>query len=117
MGIINIDDVKKGMTLADDIKDYRGLVLLRVGTEMMEKHLRICKMWGITEADVEGVDSRDVAAQAAAAIDPERLQAAEAKAREAFCQTDLNHPMMQELFHLYTLRHAQPVVIGGPHDS
>ncbi len=39
MGKVNLDDIKPGMKLEKDVQERSGRVLLRVGTEITERHL------------------------------------------------------------------------------
>ncbi|MGZ3595494.1 MAG: HDOD domain-containing protein, partial [Syntrophales bacterium] len=62
MGIINLEDIQVGMVLAGDIRERSGRVLLASGSEITENHLRVFKMWGITEADIKDVEKEEIAA-------------------------------------------------------
>jgi hypothetical protein len=104
MGIINLEDIQPGMILETEIQDYSGRLLLGAGSEITEKHLKIFKMWGITKADIRGIEKEEVAVRATAQIDPLLLEEAEAEGRELFRHTDLEHPCIKELFRLITLR-------------
>lgn len=107
MGNINIDDIESGMVLDGDVKDRTGHVLLVAGTTITDKHIRIFKMWGITDAEIKGVDKEEVVAKAAAQIDPALLADAETRNTELFRHTNLKHPVVEELFRLTTLRNAR----------
>lgn len=104
MGKINISDVRGGMVLAADVQDRNGRTLLAKGVEVSDKHLRIFKMWGITEVDIQGVALEDVAAQEAAAIDPAAREKAEVEISELFRFTDAEHPGIKEISRLAALR-------------
>jgi hypothetical protein len=104
MGVINLDDIEPGMTLAEDVRDYSGRILLAAGTEITDKHLRIFKMWGITEADIQGLGREDVASSTVSQLDPALIQQAEEQGRLLFRHTDLNDPFTRELFRLFILR-------------
>ena len=104
MGVINLEDIESGMILARDIINKNGLILLKAGNEITEKHLRILKMWGIAEADIKGIEKEEILDKAAAIIDPRLLEEATTKALEIFQHTDRQHPFIKELFRLVTLR-------------
>jgi hypothetical protein len=104
MGKINIGDVRGGMVLAADVLDRNGRTLLAKGVEVSDKHLRIFKMWGITEVDIQGVALEDVAAQDAAAIDPATREKAEAMVADQFRFTDPEHPGVKEIHRLAIMR-------------
>ncbi len=107
MAIINIENISPGMVLASDVKDRAGRVLLAAGKEVSEKSLRIFKMWGVTDADILGVEQDEIAARAAAAIPPEVLRAADQRARELFTHCDSEHLVIKELIRLVALRLAR----------
>ncbi len=54
MGYIGIDQLNQGMVLADDVKDMNARLLLSKGLKIESKHIRMFKMWGISEVDVVG---------------------------------------------------------------
>ena len=101
MGMINIVDVSPGMVLADDVKDRHGHVLLRETETITEKHVRIFKMWGVTELDVRGVDQEVIEARAAEDFAPALLQAAERVMQERFRHADGDDPVVRELMRLF----------------
>ena len=107
MGIINLEDIQPGMILDTDVKDHSGRLLLSAGSEITDKHLKIFRMWGIAEADIRGIEKEEVAVKTTAQIDPSLRQEAEAKGRELFRHTDLEHPFVKELFRLFTVRMAR----------
>lgn len=112
MGLINISDIRAGMILAGDVKDRNGRVLLAAGQEISDKHLKIFKMWGVTDADIQGVVQEDMAAQDMASVDPAVYQEAEQATAELFRHADTTHPGMKELARLSTLRRTRQSVEG-----
>ena len=107
MGIINLEDIQVGMVLADDIKERSGRVLLTGGSEIREKHLRVFKMWGITEADIKDVEKEEIAAGIVAQLAPSLFRDVQSRVREHFCLADMEHPFINELFRLVTLRQVR----------
>jgi len=101
MGVINIADVRPDMVLAADVKDRHGHVLLKEGETITDKHVKIFKMWGITDLDVRGVDQAVIEARAAEEVDPEVLEAAERVARDKFRHADGEDPVVRELIRLF----------------
>ena len=101
MGLINIADVRPEMVLAADVKDRHGHVLLREGEVIAEKHVKIFKMWGITDLDITGVDQEAIGARDAEEFDPALLEAAERVAGDRFRHADGNDPVVRELIRLF----------------
>ncbi|MCP5054501.1 MAG: HDOD domain-containing protein [bacterium] len=106
MGEVNVDDLKAGMVLADDLKDAKGRFLLGRGVPIEEKHVRIMKIWGITSADIEGVSREEVVKEAMGRIDPKILAEITKQVDELFCNSTRDHPALQELKRLCILRTA-----------
>lgn len=104
MGIINLEDIQVDMVLASDIKDRTGRVLLAGGSKISEKHLRVFRMWGITEADIQGIEKDEIAANIVAQLDPLLVQEAEDKTQERFLHADMENPFSKELFRLMIIR-------------
>ena len=107
MAHINLEDVQPGMVLENDAKDRNGRILLGAGTALTEKHLKIFKMWGLTEADIKGIKKEEVAARAVSGFDPLALSEIEDQMKERFRHADMKHPFNSELFRLLTLRLAR----------
>lgn len=107
MGVININNLEPGMILGANVLDRNGRVLLGSGQELTAKHIRVFKMWGVTEANVAGVEEQEIAAREAADIDPALLQEAEEQVQELFLRAGQEHPAMKELARLAVLRRLQ----------
>lgn len=57
MGKVVLDDIEAGMIALSDVAGPKGKVLLHAGNKVQSKHLRIFRMWGVKEIDVEGVEN------------------------------------------------------------
>ncbi|MCW5895123.1 MAG: hypothetical protein KIT50_05950 [Bacteroidetes bacterium] len=79
-------------------------MLLKSGLQVTEKHLTILKQWGITDADILGVDRDEINAKIIESFDKDILTACETEKRELFHHADMSHPLNQELFRLAVLR-------------
>lgn len=104
MGQIVLDDLAEGMILKSDVHDRSGRLLLCSGVELDTKHLRMFRMWGISEANIVGVDDQAGGTLLVADVDPERLTLVENEMRLLFRNADLSYPAMGELFRLCLLR-------------
>lgn len=107
MGIINVAELKSDMVLAEDLRNPSGRFLLAKGAKLASKHLRVLKMWGVIEANIDGISPKDVEANTIAQLDPVITEEAEKVIRERFCHTDLEYKPVRELFRLCTLRKAE----------
>ncbi len=104
MGIINIEDLQPGMVLAKDVAESRGQVLLTAGQAIQENHLTIFRAWGVTEADVEGVDQAELTSTAASSVDPELSRKVHVQADSLFMFNNPDHPAISQLYNLYVRR-------------
>ena len=106
VGLTQIDNLEAGMTLACDVNDRAGRLLLGAGVELSQKHLVILRTWGIMEVDIVGVEDDDQGSHLPPEITQEQLDAAMAALAPFFLNTDTNHPVMRELLRLAALRKA-----------
>ncbi|MBF0480870.1 MAG: HDOD domain-containing protein [Desulfovibrionaceae bacterium] len=107
MGLLNIADLKPGMTVARDVTGKNGRMLLPKGLTLTEAHLRVFNIWGVTEAEVYGA-SRDEASEAALdAIDAGVLKAAASQAALMFSASNTDHPAVSELLRLRVIELAE----------
>ena len=101
MGILRTDNLKEGMILADDVKDMKGKLLLAKGQELEAKHIRIFKIWGVTEVNVVGNDGSEEAP--GSDVSPELIEKIKEKTKPLFCHVDIDHPAIEEIFRLSVL--------------
>ncbi len=111
MGMVPIDNLETGMTLASDVKDSTGRLLLGEGTELTQKHLMIFRTWGVEEADIAGIDDVDRSVQLPAEITQGQLEEAEQDLAPLFRHAGLNHPAIRELLRLAAIGR----ILHGPH--
>jgi hypothetical protein len=83
------------MTLAENLTDSSGRLLLPAGTTLTDKHLRYCQMWGIPEAEIVGNDPAESPEET---LNPAAVAAAEARLRPLYRHVDLEHPFISTLF-------------------
>lgn len=98
MAILQLDALQPGMVLAADAIHLNGRVLLRVGGTLTEQHLRVFRMWGLSEADIVGADPERLHDEKLAAADPVCVERERAALNDRFHHTDSSHPVMVELF-------------------
>jgi len=97
MGTVAVNELIQDMILADDIRDLNHRFLLPKGKKLKPNHIKILKIWGITEVNIEGKGSADVAD---VDIDPELAEKIYEDTKGIFKNTDLIHPAMAEIFRL-----------------
>jgi len=96
MSVVHLENLKEDMMLSQEVTDIKGRLLLRKGQKIEHNHIRILKMWGVTEVCVvgdvkneEGYDS---------SVDQELFKKIEESTKQRFKFADMDHPAMKELF-------------------
>ena len=51
------------MVLTGDVRDCRGRLLIGKGSVLTAKYQKLCKMWGVVEAEVDDHLNKDVYAE------------------------------------------------------
>jgi putative nucleotidyltransferase with HDIG domain len=111
LGILTIDEVQPGMVLAADLFGSNGRFLLPGGAVVEERHLRVFRIWGVVEVDVEDVPGAEEPG-GEAGIDPEVLARAETLEERRFRLADLSHPAVQAVFKVAVRRRARMLAKG-----
>ncbi|RQD74396.1 HDOD domain-containing protein [Desulfonatronospira sp. MSAO_Bac3] len=101
MGRILVDDIKPGMVLDDDVRDFNGRFLLGKGLSVQEKHLRIFKIWGVSEVTVQG-DGAEQDDEPEEFSREERRKAA-SQILERFPHYDPQHKVSRKLLEIFIL--------------
>ena len=99
MGVLNINDLKDGMVLAEDLKNRHGAMLLAKGRTLTGKDIFTLKSWGITEADVEGIDKEEVEKKEMEYLPPSVTESIEKELRGLFPEFN-NNPVMEEIYRI-----------------
>jgi HD-like signal output (HDOD) protein len=107
MGVLSIAELEPDMVVAADLKDRSGRLLISKGTVLTHKYIKICQMWGVIEANIEGFSDEDAKTNAMKQLDPSAIAVAEEAVRKRFSHNDMDHPMIRELFRLCTLREME----------
>jgi len=99
MGILNINDIKEGMTLAADVKNKHGNIMIRQGMTLSEKHIMLLKAWGISDADVDGFDRDQLNEEEMKTVSPEVIEVIENELRAFFPSLEGNE-IMSEIYRI-----------------
>jgi hypothetical protein len=108
MDLINAEDLKEEMVVAEDVKDKNGQLLLPAGLTLTSKHLEVIKSWGIAQVAIEdGKKEEEVP------LDPAIIAKAEGELTPVFRYVDRKHPVMNELFTQCVTRRAKQLSTRG----
>jgi hypothetical protein len=109
---VSLDDLKPGMTLAADLQEPGGRLLLPAATVLTDRHLRYFQMWGVSEADIES-DGSETPVNEADAADPAIVAEAEANMASLFRHADTNHPVVSQVLRHCVNREIRRLVARG----
>ena len=105
MGMVHVDNLEADMVLSEDVKDINSRLLLVKGQKIQSKHIRVFKIWGITEVSIVG--DQDGEKSSEPNIDPDKLEKITEETKYMFKHVDLSHPAIQELFRISILHRSQ----------
>ncbi len=98
MSVVHLENLKENMTLSNEVTDVKGRLLLRKGQTIEKNHIRILKMWGVTEVNIVGEVKNEERYDTTA--DKELVNKIKKSTEQRFKFSDLNHPAMNELFRI-----------------
>lgn len=104
MGIVALEEIQPGMILASDLRTSQGRLLLPKQSAIAQSHLRMARIWGITEADIEGVGDGQPAKTALDEVEPEKRRLFEEIVAWRFANCDLTAPPLRRLADLFVRR-------------
>lgn len=105
-----MSELKPNMKLRDDVRDNNGRFLLPKGTNLTMDQIKMLKMWGVVEADIEETEQGDTKQEASDYVDAMSIEIAEKVTNNFFINTDMDHPAIRELFNTCSLRKAVELV-------
>jgi HD-like signal output (HDOD) protein len=98
MGLTHINDLKPGMVLDEEVRDINGRLLLKKDKKIQSSHIRIFKIWGVTEVNIQGNNGKKN--PAASPASPENLEKIKESTKSRFRYVDLEHPAIKEIFRI-----------------
>lgn len=98
MYAVPTDKLKPGKILAEEVRDINGRLLLARGNEIADNHIRIFKIWGVSEVAVEGPDKGGDKFDPD--LNPEIFEQVHTTVLSLFRHTDLEHPIINNIFNL-----------------
>ena len=96
MFAVPTDKLKPGKILAEEVRDINGRLLLARGSEIEDNHIRIFKIWGVSEVNIEGPARGNHKYDPG--LDPERFELVRETVTNLFRHTDLEHPLVKKIF-------------------
>ena len=97
MGMLNINDLKAGMVLAQSAVNRHGVVILSEDNILTEKHINYFKTWGISEVDIKDIDCDQVIKQEMETLSNDVVESIERELDELFPPFEDN-PVMEKIY-------------------
>ena len=98
MGLTHINDLKPGMILDEEVRDINGRLLLKKNKKIQSSHIRIFKIWGVTEVNIQGNNGDQ--SPSTGTVSPEQIEKIEKDTKSLFRHVDLEHPAIKEIFRI-----------------
>lgn len=113
MGIIALEEIQPGMILASDLRTSLGRLLLPKNSAVGAEHLRMARIWGIAEADIEGVFADQPCENALDLVDSKLREPFEEIVAWRFAHCDMTALPVRRLMNLFVHRaNAQAKSMG-----
>lgn len=106
MGIVNLDEIRPGMILATDMRTNQGRLLLQAGSKIEEEHLKIARIWGVTQAAITKDSARTGPDNPLEKLDPELKKVLDALTDWKFACCDRESALFRKLALLFQKRIA-----------
>ncbi|MBI5062915.1 MAG: HDOD domain-containing protein [Desulfatitalea sp.] len=109
MALVKVEKLAEGMVLAEDVLDGKARLLLAKGQAIGDKQIRVLKMWGVFEVEVEGAGP--AVEEDLPKADSEQMAVVSTQIKKTFGSVDIQHPTVKEVVRLsvhYRLNHFQP---------
>ena len=97
MGMLNINDLKAGMVLAQSAVNRHGVVILAEDNILTEKHINYFKTWGLSEVDIKDIDCDQVIKQEMETLSNDVVESIERELDELFPPLEDN-PVMEKIY-------------------
>ena len=104
---VKIEQLREGMTVAEDVKNIDNMLLIPEGASLTERQIDILQAWGIAEVDVKAEEGVPGSSDPLAELSPEVLARLTAEVRAVFRDLDETDPAAMEIFKVMLQRRAR----------
>ena len=94
-----LTQLKPGMVISKDVQNFQGLLLLKEGTVLTEKNIKVLKSWGVTSVEIDGDGEKN---RQKISDSPADLKSAIEKEMKERFSNALDHPVMEEVMKIAT---------------
>ena len=111
MVAVQTDKLKVGQILAEAVRDINGRLLLASGNQIQSNHIRIFKIWGISEVNIAGTSRAEN--EIDPCLDPELVEQAKEGMKYIFRHADMEHPAIKEIFKIAVQYRCRNNLVGS----
>lgn len=90
----DLSEIKKGMILAEPVRNAQGQLLVNTGARLSEKDIYKFKTWGVTKVAVRGKSSE--ATKSEVVLEFDARESLEAELKEKFAEV-IDDPVMADI--------------------
>ncbi len=91
-------NIHPGMIVKNDVKDRNGRILLPQNSSIEEKHIRVFKMWGIFEVDIEQSEDDSEEMLETSNLSSKEIKKASKIISPKYAKSNINNPGTKALF-------------------
>jgi len=96
VSLVAVKNLKEGWILSEDVRDINGRLMLSKGQQVNSNHLRIFKIWGVSEVSIK--EKLKSALYDKGDKDIEKLRRSEHTVKMVMQNIDISHPGINEIF-------------------
>ena len=104
---IRVEALKAGLSVAADVRNIDGMLLIPSGATLGERQIGILQAWGVSEIEVEACESAEDSADPLAKLPPEMVARLIAETKAPFWEADETDPAFAEVFQYLLLRRVR----------
>jgi len=92
--MVDVDDLSEGLVINQDVINPQGMVLLKKGISLQDKHIKILKRWGISAVSVTEEAEESISDEEAEDVREQKIEAFTNEINERFSDCTTNETMM-----------------------
>lgn len=111
---VSVNKARPGMVPAKNVQDQKGRFLFKAGESITEKHIRIFKIWGVTEIWIQEEQDawKELSNDEGTSIPEKTLERAQNLMQKRFQENSLEDPFISELHRICLERTAKALNRG-----
>ena len=104
---IRVEALQVGVTVAADVKNIDGMLVIPKGVTLGERQIGILQAWGVAEVEVEAGEGDENQTDLLGKLPPETLARLTEETKAPFWEADESNPVYAEIFKELLLRRAR----------